>query len=93
MSRGRFNLLILPSAAPTLLGIRGPVQDRIRVAIRSLADDPTPADSISMEGKAHGLHRVRVGDWRVVYRVQEGRRTVLVVRIGHRNEVYRGYER
>ena len=93
MSRGRFKLLILPSAARTLMGIRGPVQERIRAAIRSLADDPTPADSIPMEGKAGGLHRVRVGDWRVVYRVQTSRKTVLVIRIGHRSEVYRGYER
>ena len=90
MSRGRFKLLILPSAARTLLANRAPVQDSIRAAIRLLAEDPTPADSIPMLGKAEGLHRVGVGDWRIVYRVQPARQTVLVVRIGHRSEVYRG---
>jgi mRNA interferase RelE/StbE len=46
-----------------------------------------------MKGKAFGLYRLRVGEWRVVYRVMPQRRTVLVIRIGHRSEVYRGYQR
>lgn len=93
MSRGRFKILILPSAARALRAIRDAAQDRIRAAIRQLADDPTPVDSVPMHGKATGLHRVRVGAMRVVYRVQTERRSVLVLRIGHRREVYRGFER
>ena len=41
----------------------------MRASIRSLADDPTPPDSIAMRGKGTGLHRLRVGNYRVVYRV------------------------
>ncbi len=92
MSRRAFKLLILPSAARALAAIRTPAQDRIRAGIRELADDPTPPDSIPMQGKARGLYRIRVGAWRVVYRVQMVKRTVLIIRIGHRSEVYRGFE-
>lgn len=46
-----------------------------------------------MKGKGTGLYRLRVGVYRVVYRVQAERVRVLVIRIGHRSEVYRGWER
>jgi len=87
-----FKILSLPSAARGLTELRGAVQARIRTAIRSLAHDPEPADSIPMRGRAEGLHRLRVGGWRVVYRIQSERRTILVLRIGHRSDVYRGFE-
>ena len=75
-----------------LLAIRKPHQDRIRAAIRTLSDGPTPPDSIPMRGKAIGLHRLRVGNYRVVYRIREESVCVLVIRIGRRAEVYRGWE-
>ena len=90
--RRRWRLEILPAARRELLELRRPIQDRIRAAIRSLASDPTPDDSVPMRGKGTGLHRVRVGVYRVVYRVQAKRVCVLIIRIGHRSEVYRGWE-
>ena len=45
-----------------------------------------------MKGKGIGLHRLRVARHRVVYRVQEERVHVLVIRIGHRSEVYKGWQ-
>jgi mRNA interferase RelE/StbE len=93
MSRqGTWEIEFLPSARKQLLALRDPVQDHVRAAITALADDPTPADSIAMEGKGTGLHRLRVGNYRVVYRIQRHRVCVLVIRIGHRSDVYRGWE-
>jgi mRNA interferase RelE/StbE len=93
MSRRRPWLVeILPAARRQLLALRNPIQTRIRTAVRALADDPTPPDSIAMRHKGAGLHRLRVGNYRVVYRVQAERVRVLVIRIGHRGEVYRGWE-
>jgi mRNA interferase RelE/StbE len=93
MTRPRpWNLEILPSARKALLAMRRPIQNRIRAAIRSLSADPTPADSIAMKGKGAGLYRLRVGSYRIVYWIQEERVCVLVIRIGHRSEVYRGWE-
>jgi mRNA interferase RelE/StbE len=45
-----------------------------------------------MKGKGIGLHRMRVGNYRLVYRLQSERICVLVIRIGHRAEVYRGWQ-
>ena len=45
-----------------------------------------------MRGNGIGLHRLRVGSYRIVYRLQAERVRVLVIRIGHRGEVYRGWE-
>jgi mRNA interferase RelE/StbE len=45
-----------------------------------------------MRGKGIGFRRLRVGSYRVVYRIQAERITVLVIRIGHRSEVYGGFE-
>lgn len=91
-SRGQFKILIAPSAVRYLAALRDDVQDHIRDAIRRLADDPTPTDSIEMTGKGEGLHRLRVGDYRVVYRLRREKVIILVVRIGHRGDVYRGLE-
>lgn len=90
--RGGWRVELLPAARRELLALRNPSQERIRTAIRSLADDPTPTDSIPMRGKGVGLYRLRVASYRIVYRLQAERITVLVVRIGHRSEVYRGWE-
>jgi mRNA interferase RelE/StbE len=90
--RHQWTIEILPVARRKLLALRGPIQEQIRNAIRLLAGDPTPSDSIAMRGKGTNLHRLRVGNYRVVYRLQAERVCVLVIRIGHRSEVYRGWE-
>jgi len=90
--RGQWAIEILPSARKELMALRRPIQDQIRAAIRALGSDPQPADSIAMKGKGTGLHRLRVGAYRIVYRIQADRVRILVIRIGHRGEVYRGLE-
>ena len=42
-----------------------------------------------MAGQPVGTYRVRSGDYRIVYEIQDDRLVVLVIRIGHRREVYR----
>ena len=65
------------------------VQDRLDRRISALADDPRPPGVVAMAGE-EGELRLRVGDYRVVYRVDDDTTTVLIVRVGHRREVYRG---
>jgi mRNA interferase RelE/StbE len=62
---------------------------QVRRRIDALAIDPRPRGSRQLEGSV-GLWRVRSGDFRIIYQIQEKRLLVLVVRIGHRREVYRG---
>lgn len=90
--RGSWKVELLSQARRELIALRTPVQDRIRAALRELAEDPMPASSIPMKGKGTGLYRLRIGTYRVVYRIESARVTVLVIRIGHRAEVYSGWE-
>jgi len=64
------------------------VRERIRHTLLELADDPTPAQVKALAGSG-GLLRVRVGAWRVIYRVEHDQARVVIVDIGHRSTVYR----
>lgn len=65
-------------------------QVRIAAVIDLLAANPRPPAAKALTGRSRNAYRVRVGDFRVVYEVQDQRLLVLVVRIGHRRDVYRG---
>ena len=67
-----------------------PESDREMVigALLNLEEDPRPRGVEKIRGKE--LWRVRKGDYRVVYDVDDDAKIVTVVRIGHRKDVYRG---
>lgn len=60
---------------------------RIKVAIDALAEDPHPMGAEKIETRDY--LRIRVGDYRIVYQVEEEVLTVIIIRIGHRREIYR----
>ncbi len=66
-----------------------PKQDRLRVIARieNLAHDPRPTGSEKLSGQER--YRVREGDYRILYEIHDHVLVVMVVRIGHRREVYR----
>ena len=82
-----YSLKIKASAAKALKRIPKPDRTRIVHAIDRLAQEPTAGGAL--KGEFQGLRRLRVGRYRVIYEVWEGELTVLVVRIGHRKDVYR----
>ncbi len=61
---------------------------RLRAAIDGLAQNARPSGCVKLAGEPD-LYRVRVGDYRIVYQVNDTRLTLLVLSIGHRREVYR----
>ncbi|WP_103333910.1 type II toxin-antitoxin system RelE family toxin [Pseudotabrizicola formosa] len=63
------------------------LHDRLTEAIATLADNPRPAGCLKLVG-AVDQWRVRVGDWRIVYRIEDGRLVVLVVTVAPRGGVY-----
>jgi mRNA interferase RelE/StbE len=63
-------------------------QRRILLAAQLLADNPTPSKAVQLVGH-NNLWRVRVGDFRIVYAVQNQDLIVLVVQVGHRRDVYK----
>ena len=85
----KYSVLIAASAAKELESVDGKA-DRVRIvrAIQVLAGQPRGKGSEKLSG-TEGRYRVRVGDYRVVYAIDDDERTVDVVKIGHRREVYR----
>ena len=83
-----YRIDIKPSAAKELAGL--PVADQKRIAskIDALATNPRLEGSQKLAG-AEDLYRIRSGDYRVIYQIQDRHLIVLVVRIAHRREVYR----
>ena len=85
-----YRALIKPSAAKEIDAI-GAKKDRQRIVARilALADEPRPVGCEKLAG-AEGRYRVRQGQFRVVYAINDTSHTVEVVKVGHRREVYRG---
>jgi mRNA interferase RelE/StbE len=70
--------------------VKIPFDSRRRIAalIDALAENPRPAGAGKMQG-VENTYRLRVGDYRILYEIQDRRLIVYVLRIGHRREVYR----
>jgi mRNA interferase RelE/StbE len=60
---------------------------RIVAAIRTLAENPRPPGSLKLSGQER--YRLRQGDYRVLYSIQDDARSVWIVKVGHRKDVYR----
>jgi mRNA interferase RelE/StbE len=68
------------------------VQDDVLEILDQMSEDPFPPGSIQLRGW-NDRHRIRVNGYRMVYRVNRMRRTVLVTRVLHRPVAYEGLER
>ena len=64
------------------------VLQRVAAAVDALKANPRPVGVESLAGPLRGLLRIRVGDYRVVYQVNDEARLITVTRIGHRSKVY-----
>lgn len=65
-----------------------PARERLLTAIEKLGGDPRPPGSAKLVGEETAW-RLRVGDYRIIYDVYDDVLTVLIVRAGHRREIYR----
>lgn len=84
-----YRVLIKKSAAKELEAIAGK-KDRERIAkrIQALADDPRPPGVEKLSGTSE-KYRIRQGDFRILYEIQDDVLLVYVVRIANRKDVYR----
>ncbi len=83
-----YTITIKASARRSLAKLPKDVGERIARAIDSLAYQPRPSGCKKMEAE-DDLWRIRVGDNRIVYQIHDDVVLVLVVRIGHRRDIYR----
>lgn len=82
-----YRIEVRPAAARQLRKLDPPTARRIQGVIALLADDPRPPASRPLTGRP--AWRVRVGDYRVIYTIEDDRLVVVVITIGHRRDVYR----
>lgn len=82
-----YQVLIERAAQKQLARLPRDQRERTASAIRALGDDPRPHGSKKL--KDRDGWRIRVGEYRVIYRIQDERLIVLVIVIGHRRDVYR----
>jgi mRNA interferase RelE/StbE len=89
MSGGAYGLKITPAAQKEL--DRLPKQQRSRVdsAIAALAIDPRPVGSRKLQG-VENTYRIRVGNYRIIYRIYDDELVVVIIAVGDRKDIYRG---
>lgn len=82
-----YSLYILRGAQKELSRLSPEAYERTCDAIRALAQNPRPPGCLKMKGRDGW--RIRVGNYRVLYEVDDKQRTVTVLHVGHRRDVYR----
>jgi len=64
------------------------IQQRLQPQIDTLVEEPRPSGVKKLKG-AENQYRIRVGSYRIVYEIQDAVLLVILLRIGHRREIYR----
>ena len=82
-----YNVIVKASAKKELATLPKPIIARLITAIESLAIDPRPNGVRKLTG-TQDLYRVRVADYRIVYRIEDDKLIIEVVRVAHRKDVY-----
>ena len=86
----KYKLLFLKEAAEEFKKLDKAVQRIIKEKLEILAKNPELLKNNikPLKGKYKGLYRLKVGNYRVIYRLEKEKITILVIRIGHRRDIY-----
>jgi mRNA interferase RelE/StbE len=83
----QYNVVVSKSAAKELYKLPATVNNRIIKAILKLSDDPRPQGSKKLQGRSENW-RIRIGDYRVIYAIDDEVLIVDVRKVGHRKDIY-----
>ena len=83
----RYQIQLRPAAVRALRKLDPAVRPRIQGAIALLAADPRPPAARALRGRLG--FRIRVGDYRIIYTIDDGVLLIVVVALGHRSDVYK----
>jgi mRNA interferase RelE/StbE len=84
-----YRVEIEPPARRALAKLPRQAATRIIRRIEALAVSPRGVGAVKLSG--HNAYRIRAGDYRIIYAVLDDRMLVLVVEVGHRRDIYRGW--
>lgn len=82
-----YQVTVTPKAQRIIAKLPIDLRRRIANRIAALADDPRPPGSTKLSGE--DSYRIRVGDYRIIYTIQDDRLIVLIIDVGHRRDIYR----
>jgi mRNA interferase RelE/StbE len=83
-----YQIEFLPTARKELASLPRQVQERIATKLEQLKTNPTIAGVKALKNGG-GRLRLRVGDYRIIYRIEAARLVILIVKVGHRRDVYK----
>lgn len=83
----QYKVLVSKSAAKELSKLRSAINNRIIKAVRDLSDDPRPKGSKKLKGGSENW-RIRIGDYRVIYSIDDEILIVDIRKVGHRKDMY-----
>jgi mRNA interferase RelE/StbE len=84
-----YSVHLAPAAERQLKALEKPVRARIVRRLRKLEETPRPQGVEKLSGP-DDLYRIREGEYRIIYTIKDKALIVLVVKVGHRKDVYRG---
>ena len=84
-----YTIKILEKAERELASLSAKDRRRVASHIDELAGNPYPSGVQQLKGELKNHFRIRIGDYRVIYQIENKVLTIVIVRIGHRCEVYR----
>lgn len=83
-----YRVIILRSAEKDLEKLPANVVKRIFPALEKLSENPRPAGSKKLAGQNENLWRIRIGDYRLVYLIEDKIKVVEIRKAGHRKDIY-----
>ena len=82
-----YDVTITARAERELKRLDRPTKNRVVKVILDLSSNPRPTGCLKVKSE-EGVWRVRVGDWRIGYQINDASLEVIIIRIGHRREFY-----
>lgn len=83
----RYSVIVQRRAQKRIARFPTDIQDRIEKGLQDLSDEPRPSGSRKLRGREGW--RIRIGDYRAIYEIDDEAREVLVVEVAHRRDIYR----
>ena len=83
-----YSIQFTSRASKDFIALPQSIQLRFEEKIEGLSKNPKPQGVQKLKGEEH-LYRIRVGDYRLVYKIRDSILLILILKIGHRKEIYR----
>jgi mRNA interferase RelE/StbE len=84
----RYQVILSKRAKKQVRKLDPDIRKQILDAATKLGFNPRPQNSKRLKGKYKGLWRVRSGNYRIIYEIEEQKLLITVIRVGHRKNIY-----